>query len=75
MIPTNDTRAQRARAALDAYASFCHETVGVETIPDLLADLHHYLESRGCPDPVEVIDQELLRAANHYQVEKEESDE
>ena len=70
--PTNATRAARAKAALVAYAAAYGEALDESTIPDLLADLHHYLRSirkPGDPIPIEAMEGCLRTAVNNYDAE------
>jgi hypothetical protein len=70
--PTNDTRAARAKAALDAYAAVYGEVVCGDTISDLLADLHHYLKAEGDENPIDSIEDSLRSAVHNFEEEVRE---
>lgn len=76
---TNDQRAERARAALEAYKAVENEggsPDASEDIVDLLVDLHHYLVKYGkdngvndADDAKDAMDNLLVSAAEHFECE------
>ena len=58
-------RVLSARAALDAFAAFQHESIGTDTVTDLIANLMHYLDA----DPIVEFPDAHARALMHYRAE------
>ena len=68
---TNADRAKRALTALQAYAAANGEVVQAETVPDLLADLHHYLAVHGSTAVARDMQEVLALGRDHYECERE----
>lgn len=74
-LQTNAARVRRARIALVAYAGAAGETVGPESVGDLLADLHHLLAAQGDADPSAAMEHACCAAAEHFLAETTDASE
>jgi hypothetical protein len=70
-MASNEERAERAVVACDAYADFKNEDpADTSTITDLVVDLMHLAELRGC-----CVEQLIDTAKMHYDAEVSEDQE
>lgn len=66
-VRTNEHRAERARAALDAYATNDPFGIDQDTLRDLITDLGHWADRNGI-----AFEREVINALSAWRLEKAE---